>query len=59
MTSSFNMADVSVHEGDLLLALMATATLISNTGDPKVCKKKNLSRLFGAYRKNLSLGAKQ
>ena len=30
---------------------MATPTLISDTGDQKVCKKKNLSWLFGADRK--------
>ena len=47
-TSTFNMADVNRKERD---SLMATPTLKSNAGDRKVCKKKNLSWLFGADRK--------
>ena len=39
------MADVIVNERD---AFMAIPTLKSNAGDRKVCKKKNLSWLFGA-----------
>ena len=42
------MADVKVYKRDLL---MMTPTLKSNTADQKVCKKKNLSWLFGADRK--------
>ena len=34
---------------------MATATLKSNSGDQNVCKKKNISWLFGADRKTRSL----
>ena len=48
MTLAFNMADVNVNEHD---SIMATPTLKSHTGDGNVCKKKNLSWLFGAYRK--------
>ena len=43
--SNFNMADINVYEHD---SFMATPMLKSNTGDQKVCKKKNLSWLFGA-----------
>ena len=52
MTSIFNMADVNIQERD---SLMATPTLKSSAGDEKVCKRKNLSWLFGTNRKNLSL----
>ena len=47
-TSTFNMADVNVKQCD---SFIATPTLKSNAGDRKVCKKKNLSWLFGADRK--------
>ena len=43
--SDFNMADINVYECDLF---MGSPTLKSNAGDQKVCKKKNLSWLFGA-----------
>ena len=46
--STFNMVDVSVKQRNLL---MGNLTLKSNAGDQKVCKKKNLSWLFGADRK--------
>ena len=42
------MADVNVNERD---SFMATPTLKSNAGDRKMCKKKNLLWLFGAYAK--------
>ena len=42
MTSTFNMADVNVHERD---ALVATPTLKSNNGDQKVCK----TRIYHGY----------
>ena len=45
------MADVNVG------TLMATPTLIPNAGDQKVCKKKNLSLVFGADRKIRSSGS--
>ena len=47
-TSTFNMADINIYDSD---SLMATPTLKSNSGDQKVCKKKNLPWLFGADRK--------
>ena len=47
------MADVNVKQHD---SFLATPTLKSNAGDRNVCKKKNLSWLFGADKKNLSLG---
>ena len=46
MTLPFNMVDV--NECD---SFMATPALKSNAVDRKVCKKKNLSWLFGPYRK--------
>ena len=47
------MAGINVYDRD---SLMATPTSKSNSGDQKACKKKNLPWLFGADRKNLSLG---
>ena len=46
--STFNMGDVNVKQCE---SLMGTPTLKSNIGDQKVCKKMNLSWLFGVYRK--------
>ena len=42
------MADVNVNKRD---SFMATPSLKSHAEDRKVCKKKNQSWLFGAYRK--------
>ena len=47
-TSIFNMVDVNVKEHSLFMAIH---TLTLNAGDRKVCKKKNLSWLFGTDRK--------
>ena len=47
MMSTLNMADVNILERDSLMKPM----LNSNAGDQKVCKKKNLSWLFGVDRK--------
>ena len=44
-TSNFNVADVSVYGWD---SLVGTPTWKSNAPDQKICKKKNLSWLFGA-----------
>ena len=50
-TSAFYMADINVQELD---SWMVTPMLKSDAGDQKVCKKKNLSWLFGADRQNPS-----
>ena len=54
MTSNFNMADVNVYKLD---SFMGSPTLKSNAGDQNVCKKKNLSWLFGADIKIRPLGS--
>ena len=48
MTSIVNIADVNVQERE---SWMATPMLKINDGDQKVCKKKNISWLFGVDRK--------
>ena len=48
------MADVNVKERD---SLMATPTFKPNAGDQNVCKKKNLSWLFGVARKIIHSGS--
>ena len=45
MTSTFNMADGNVYELD---SITANPTLKSKAGDERVCKKLNISWLFGA-----------
>ena len=55
-TSTCNMADVNILECD---SLVTPLTLNSNVGDQKVCKKRNLSWLFGADRKVQPSGSLQ
>ena len=43
------MADVNVEQHN---SFMATPSVKSNAGDRKLCKKRNLSWLFGADRKD-------
>ena len=52
--SIFNSADINIQDYDLLIAIPA---LKSNAGNKKVCKKKYLSWLFGADRKNCPSGS--
>ena len=48
MMSTFNMVEVNVYELD---SITANPTLKSKAGDQMVCKKLNISWLFGADRK--------